>query len=395
MKPLEFYMDEAAYKTYYKSLQRCADTTAHQFLNKRRWTFVIIMFVLTVALSLVEHANWQELLVAVVLGAIIYIPIGGWLLPHTQIKRAIQTIKKNDGSGEWFTQPHRVWSDGTYYYHQIGNRSASGIALSRLRFVRRVQGGVVLVLESGEDFLFSWVFGSQQAEKEFCDELRQLAQNPPAAAAQPSQLEREAGQPGGLDAGADTALTVPPEKADANPLELRFSLDREQLVELMDEANKLVADKKDRRKYLRNVLIVIVLTAIPWKLMGHPLWLLLVFFAILMGGGALFAYVPALVHWRNERRVQSGKLDFMLEEQEIQFTPEKVYVQRKGQRYTYHYDTVKKLLVGEKGLYLLFNTNVNVLILPKAALEGEDQLQYLIDEVSRFLEAAKTPPVQQ
>lgn len=395
MKPMEFYMDEAAYKAYYKSLQRCADTTAHQFLNKRRCTFGSVMFALIIALSLVECANWQEVLVAVVLGAICYIPIGGWLLPHTQIKRAIQAIKKNDASGEWFVQPHRVWNDGTYYYHQIGNRAASGIALSQLRFARRVQGGVVIVFESVDDFLFSWVLGSQQAEKEFCDELRQLAQNPQAQATQPSQKEREAAQPGGLNAEADPALEGSPQKADTNPLELRFSLEREQLVELIDEANKLVADKKDRRRYLMKALIVTVLTAIPWKLMGHPLWLLLIFFAILMGGGALFIYVPALVHWRNDQRVQKGKLDFMLGEQEIQFTPEKVYVQRKGQRYTYHYDTVKKLLVGEKGLYLLFNTNVNVLIFPKAALEGEEQCQYLISEVSRFLEAAKTPPVQQ
>lgn len=372
MKPFEFAMDEAAYRRYWKTLQRCSDTNLHKSVEKQRLLLGCLFFGVLVVLSVVQHEPLMQFLITLPVGVAVYLLMAFWLLPRGLLHRQMTGMRKQGMTEDWFRQPHRVWTDEHYYYHQVGMQTATGIALSQLRFVRAVKGGgVVIVFAESEDYLGPELFGVQLTEAAFCEELRQLSRQ-----ARQSPIE----QPQTL-AADETQEEM--EQTEFNPLQLQFTLSEEEALDLLCESTGLLLHTGAYWRTQWKSLLAMVLLAGLWCFLDIEIWLLGIFLALIVAWLLLYAFHPGVRRRRYQKLLKTERYTSMMGLQEIELTPEKVYVQRKTMRTSYRYEYLPQILNGEKGVYLLQKGSRGVVVIPNKAFRDEEHRQWFQQEYKR------------
>ncbi len=364
MKPMEFTMDKTAYRAYLKALQRCPDTVAHGALEAQRRVFGLMLVVIAVAVSLARSAPLMQIIVTLLVDLAIWLPLGFWILPQLKLTQGMAAVTRNQGE-EWFKQPHRIWTDERYYYHQIGIQSAVGVSLTQLKFARPAKGGgVVISIGDKEDYLRPDLFTPDLREVDFCAELRQLAKKARELPAENPVQE-------------ETAEEM------ENPFHLVFDVSAEDLVDLVCEATDLVIRTRNYWKDAWKGVIFLLIAAVLWVKMGLHLWLFIVLIVFLPRSGLLSRFSPALRRRQCRKLVKAGCFSSSLGRQELELTPEKIYIQRQTIRASYRYENFREVFVGKKGVYLVLAGNQGTLPVPMTAFRSDEQREQFVQEYIR------------
>lgn len=373
MKPLEFTMDKAAYRCYWKMLQRCSDTIAHQMLEKQRLLMGCAFFAVILVLSLVKRMPLMEFLITMLVAIVVYLAIALWVLPWQMIHRQMTSLCREGRTDVWFSQPHRVWAADGYYYHQIGMQKATGLALSQLRFVRAVKGGgVVVSFHTSEDYLRPELFDNQMTPATFCEELRQLAKQ------SAKKADEQSAQP---DSQSDQV-----QETQTKPELLQFDLNKEQAIELLCEGARLMARTPTYKKNLLKALPMLIVLGILWSLLDLELWIMATFFVLMAGWILLQAFHPGFQRKRYQRMLKTERFANILGPQEMEFTQEKIYTQRQTLRASYRYEYLPQVLSGEKGVYLIQRNCSGMMIIPNTAFQNEEHRNWFLQEYKHRVE---------
>lgn len=364
MQPKEFILSKKEHKRYLNALMRMPGTQLHkQLVLTRAMSAVIFVAIAGLAFlvqlpgALRSPGSLQTLGVTTLVEFVV-LAFLAWFMPPWSLRRRQMRMEKLNGmKGDRFRETSRVWVEDGFYIRQTGSATANRLPLARLQWARLGEGcGVVLQFENGMcDYVPVEAFHAGCPAPAWCRWLMEQAD---------AARQQDLGEP------------VPPAVADGEG-QVCFTLEREELGELLAEMSSLVMRTGGYWRYLAPQLVVLVLVlamlipmAFTEPLLAAVLGLMLALVVVMR--------LPPVQGRLVRRQAKRPEMNRFLGPQSLTLTPEGVLVRRSDGDSLIRYELFRRVLAGKKGVYLLLRSGVQAHVIPNGAFADEEARQAFI-----------------